>query len=70
VRSAIGVSGSGSDRISLTFPRQAPARAVAVDYVTLDLGDATPGNYLVDVDITDLATHRHITRERPLTIVE
>lgn len=70
VRSAIGVSGSGSDRISLTFPRQAPARAVAVDYVTLDLGNAVPGDYLVDVDITDLATHRHITRERPLTIVE
>lgn len=70
VKSAIGISGSGSDRISLTFPRQAPARPVAVDYVTLDLGDATPGNYVVSVEITDLANHRRITRERPLTIVE
>ena len=70
VKSAIGISGSGSDRISLTFPRQAPARPVAVDYVTLDLGDATPGKYVVSVEITDLANHRRITRERPLTIVE
>ena len=70
VKSAIGISGNGSDHISLTFPRQAPARAVAVDYVTLDLGEASPGNYVIDVDITDLATHRHVSRERPLTIVE
>jgi hypothetical protein len=70
VKSAIGISGNGSDHISLTFPRQTPARAVAVDYVTLDLGDATPGNYMIDVNITDLATHRHVSRERPLTIVE
>ena len=70
VKNAIGISGSGSDRIALTFPRQAPARDVAVDYVTLDLGQATPGDYLVDVDITDLATHKKISRERPLTIVE
>jgi GWxTD domain-containing protein len=70
VKNAIGISGSGSDRISLTFPRQAPARPVAVDYVTLDLGSAAPGDYLVDVEITDLATHRQIKRERPLTIVE
>ncbi|MDB4910213.1 MAG: hypothetical protein JWO39_1036, partial [Gemmatimonadetes bacterium] len=70
VKSAVGISGNGSDHISLTFPRQTPANAVAVDYVTLDLGDATPGNYMIDVDITDLATHRHVSRERPLTIVE
>ena len=70
VKSAIGISGNGSDHISLKFPRQAPARPVAVDYVTLDLGDASPGNYLIDVDVTDLATNRHVSRERPLTIVE
>ena len=70
VKSAIGISGNGSDHISLRFPRQAPAREVAVDYVTLDLGEAPPGNYVIDVDITDLATHRHVSRERPLTIVE
>jgi GWxTD domain-containing protein len=70
VKSAIGISGNGSDHISLTFPRQVPAHAVAVDYVTLDLGDAAAGNYMIDVDITDLATHRHVSRERPLTIVE
>ena len=70
VKSAIGISGSGSDHISLRFPRQTPARHVAVDYVTLDLGEAPAGNYVIDVEITDLATHRHVSRERPLTIVE
>ena len=70
VKSALGISGSGSDKISLTFPRQAPARPIAVDYITLDLGDAPPGNYLVDVQVTDRANHRHVSRERPLTIVE
>ena len=71
VKSAIGISGNGSDHISLSFPRQTPAR---------DRGgglrharsrrSASPGNYVIDVDITDLATHRHVSRERPLTIVE
>lgn len=70
VKSAIGMSGSGSDHISLTFPRQASGRATAVDYVTLDLGDASPGNYLIAVEVTDKANHRHVSRERPLTIVE
>lgn len=70
VKNAIGISGSGGDRISLTFPRQAPARPIAVDYITLDLGDASPGDYVVDVQVTDLTNHRHVSRERPLTIVE
>jgi len=70
VKSAVGISGNGSDHISLTFPRQVPSHAVAVDYVTLDLGDATPGNYVIDVDVTDRVTHRHVSRQRSLTIVE
>ena len=70
VKSAIGISGSGSDHISLSFPRQAPARAIALDYITLDLGAASPGNYVIDVEVTDRANHRHVSRERPLTIVE
>lgn len=70
VKSAIGISGSGSDHISLSFPRQAPARPVAVDYITLDLGTASPGNYVIDVEVTDRANHRHVSREQPLTIVE
>lgn len=70
VKSAIGISGSGSDHISLSFPRQAPARAIALDYITLDLGAASPGNYVIDVEVTDRANHRHVSRERPLTIVD
>jgi len=70
VKSAVGITGSGSDHISLTFPRQAPARPVALDYITLDLGNASPGNYVIDVEVTDLANHRHVSRERSLTIVE
>jgi GWxTD domain-containing protein len=70
VKSAIGLSGNGGDHISLTFPRQTPAHAIAVDYVTLDLGDASPGNYVIDVEVTDRANNRHVSRQRPLTIVE
>ena len=70
VKSAVGISSSGSDHISLTFPRQASARSTAVDYITLDLGDASLGNYLIAVEVTDKANHRHVSRERPLTIVE
>jgi GWxTD domain-containing protein len=70
VKSAVGISSSGSDHISLTFPRQASARGPVVDYITLDLGDASPGNYLIGVEVTDKANHRHVSRERPLTIVE
>ena len=46
------------------------ARSAAVDYITLDLGDASLGNYLIAVEVTDKANHRHVSRERPLTIVE
>jgi GWxTD domain-containing protein len=70
VGSAIGITGSGADRISLTYPRQAPGRPVAVDYVTLDVGEAPAGNYILSVNVTDLTTHRQTMRERALTIVE
>ncbi len=70
VGSAIGITGSGADRISLSYPRQAPARPVIVDYVTLAVGGAPPGSYILSVAVTDLTSHRQTLRERALTIVE
>lgn len=70
VASAIGLSRSGTDEVSLTFPRQIPARPIAVDYVTLDLGTAQTGEYTLEVTITDQVTHQRVTRESTITVVE
>jgi GWxTD domain-containing protein len=70
VAGAVGLSHGGSDVVSLDFPRRVPARPVMVDYVTLDLGDAPAGRYKLTVTITDNATHRKVTRESAVTVVE
>jgi GWxTD domain-containing protein len=70
VAGAVGLSHGGSDVVSLDFPRRVPARPVAVDYVTLDLGSAPAGKYKLTVSITDNATHRKVTRESAVTVVE
>jgi hypothetical protein len=38
--------------------------------VTLDLGNAPAGRYKLRVAITDNATHRKVTRESAVTVVE
>ena len=74
-RALAGTSGelearSGRDRVALSFTRLVPARAVALDFVTLDFGTASPGRYRLTVAVTDLATGRRVARDRDLTIVE
>ncbi|HEX6966375.1 MAG TPA: GWxTD domain-containing protein [Gemmatimonadaceae bacterium] len=70
VKSAIGLSSRGSEAVSLAYPRETPARPVAVDYVTLDLGSAPPGPYLLTVDVTDLVNHVHTQRQTAITITK
>ena len=57
ISGAVGLSASGQDRVSLTFPREVPASPVGVDFVTLDLGQAPPGHYIISVDVTDLVSN-------------
>jgi hypothetical protein len=70
VADAVGVSGVGSDRVSLSFTRERPAAAAALDYVTIDLGRAAGGRYRITVQTTDLQTQRSVSSERELRIVE
>ncbi len=70
VAGAVGLSRRGTDRVSLSFPRRTPARPVAVDYVTLDLGDAPAGVYTLAVTVTDNITKTRVTRESTITVVE
>ncbi|HEU4643318.1 MAG TPA: GWxTD domain-containing protein [Gemmatimonadaceae bacterium] len=70
VAGAVGLSRSGADHVALTFPRQVPARPVAVDYIAIDLGTAPPGAYKLQVAITDNVTHQTVTRESAVTVVE
>ncbi|HUO51823.1 MAG TPA: GWxTD domain-containing protein [Gemmatimonadaceae bacterium] len=67
---AVGLSGSGSDRVSLTFPREVAAGPVSVDYVTLDVGNAPAGPYLITVDVTDLVANVTTRRQSLVTMVE
>ena len=67
---AIGVSGVGRDRVSLSFTRERPASPTALDYVTMELGEAAGGRYRLTVQITDLAANRPVSSERELRVVE
>ena len=60
-------SASGG-KVSLSYDRQVPARPAAVDYLTLDLGAASPGRYRLTVEITDQATQKTTSKQRTLTI--
>jgi GWxTD domain-containing protein len=70
VASAVGLSRSGADSVALTFPRQIPAQPAAVDYVTLDMADAPPGSYHLDVTISDDHSGRRVSRRSTITVVE
>jgi GWxTD domain-containing protein len=70
VAGLVGVSRGGGDEVTLAFPRRIPARDVALDHVTLDLGDASPGPYNLDVTIIDRATGRRVVRKSAIAVVE
>ena len=68
IADAIGLSAAGTDRVSLSFERTRPASAVALDYLTLDLGNAPAGRYRLTVQITDLIANRQVFSSRELVI--
>jgi hypothetical protein len=70
VGSAVGLSASGEDKVSLTFPRETPASEVNVDYVSLELGEAPAGRYIVTVDVTDLVSNATTRQTSSITVVE
>lgn len=57
VGGATGLSAKeNKGKAALRFERTVPATEAAVDWITLDVGNAAPGRYLVAVDITDQAS--------------
>jgi hypothetical protein len=56
--------------VTLTYNREAPAAPVAVEHLTLDLGQAPPGRYRLAVEVTDLVSVKRAVRESAITILE
>ena len=70
ISGSVGLSGSGSDRVSLTFPREVPASTANVDFVTLELGQAPAGSYTITVDVTDLISNATTRQLSSITVIE
>ena len=70
VAGAVGQTNKGKGKVTLRYDRNIPATDAAVDYLTVDLGEAPLGRYTLRVDITDIVTVKRVSRERPVTIVE
>ncbi|HET7553944.1 MAG TPA: GWxTD domain-containing protein [Gemmatimonadaceae bacterium] len=70
VAGLVGISHGGNDEVTLSFPRRIPATNVALDHVTLDLGDASPGRYDLEVTITDRATGTRVVEKSSIAVVE
>jgi hypothetical protein len=58
----------GNDRVTLTYERDAAARDVTVEHVSLSLREAPAGRYTLSVEITDETTGAKIARRTPLLI--
>ena len=67
---AVGLNARGNGRVTLTYNRAAPAAPVAVEHLTLDLGQAPPGRYRLAVEVTDLVSVKRAVRESAITILE
>lgn len=70
VAGLVGISHGGNDEVTLSFPRRIPATSIALDHVTLDLGDASPGRYDLEVTVTDRATGNEVVETSSITVVE
>ncbi|MGI8495964.1 MAG: GWxTD domain-containing protein [Gemmatimonadaceae bacterium] len=68
VRGVAGRGAIGVDRVTIAYERTVPARPIAVDYLTLDVGDTAPGSYRLSVDVEDQITGRHVISERTLWV--
>ncbi len=70
VAGLVGISHGGNDEVTLSFPRRIPATPIALDHVALDLGDAAPGRYELQVTVTDRASGNEVVEKSSITVVE
>jgi GWxTD domain-containing protein len=69
VAGAAGLSAKESKgRAAIRFDRSAPAGDAALDWLTLDVGNAAPGRYLVSVEVTDTESKKIATVSRMIEI--
>jgi hypothetical protein len=70
VAGAVGKSDKGQGKVTLRYDRNIAATPAAVDYLTLDLGNAPTGRYTMRVEIIDGVSGKRVARERLVTIVQ
>ncbi len=68
IADAVGLSAVGDEQVSLTYERSARAGMMVPHQLTLQLGDAPPGQYALSVEVTDMSTGRSAHTERTLTL--
>jgi len=70
VAGALGRSATADGgRLSLAFDRQAPARPVTTDYLTLDLASAPTGAYTLKVTVRDAGSGKESTSAAHFSVV-
>ena len=65
---ALGRTSSSRRGLTITFERTVAAAPVLVEYLSLDMADAAPGRYRLQVEVVDLATKRVTTRDTEFRI--
>ena len=70
VSGAVGATDKGKGKVTLKYDRNIPATSTAVDYLTVDLGEAPTGRYTLRIDVLDTVTGRRVARERSISIVQ
>lgn len=66
---AAGLTAEGEARVSLRYQRSRTAGPVALEWLTLELGDAPRGFYTLEVTVRDLATGARARTARRLRVV-
>jgi hypothetical protein len=68
VTGSVGVTNRGKGKVTLRYDRNIPATPAAVDYLTVDIGEAPAGRYTLRVEVIDTVTGRRVWRERIVSI--
>jgi GWxTD domain-containing protein len=64
----IGREQTSRDKLTISFDRSAAAAGTLVEYLSLDLSDASAGAYRLRVEITDLTNGKKTSRQTEFTI--
>jgi GWxTD domain-containing protein len=58
----VGREARGVNKLAISFPRTAAAASTMIEYLTINLADASSGDFRLDVTVTDQRTRRKTTR--------